>query len=306
MSPTACGHPLPGRGRSRPPACPAAKRRLGDVHAHAPAGPGHQPNLLPRIVISHVVLHQLIPVTASSSEGVRTWPAAANSVNRGVPAGSSHCCRVYWQGTPVRPRPPSLNAWTTAARSRRSSRSRRPRSPPSRQVCDPQRRPPGTGAAAQRGADLAAVSVEYYARVERGDLSGVSRRARRDRPRAQLDESEREHLADLARAAPASRARPSSRRSRSAKPGPHARRDDRRSRHRSTTVALDALGANPAGEALLRRFFADPSPSGQPRSFHFLDPRAHDFWSTERATTRGHVRLQPRDPYDKRYRSVGD
>jgi hypothetical protein len=60
-------------------------------------------------------------------------------------------------------------------------------------------------------ADLAAVSVEYYARVERGDLSGVSESVLDSIARAlQFNEAEREHLADLARAAgPTSRARPS-------------------------------------------------------------------------------------------------
>jgi len=62
-------------------------------------------------------------------------------------------------------------------------------------------------------ADLAAVSVEYYARVERGDLSGVSEGVLDAITRAlQLDEAEREHLADLARAAgPTSRAVPARR-----------------------------------------------------------------------------------------------
>src|SRR3954464_4161622 len=51
-------------------------------------------------------------------------------------------------------------------------------------------------------ADLAGVSVEYYSQLERGNLSGVSEGVLDALARAlQLDEAERIHLADLARAA---------------------------------------------------------------------------------------------------------
>src|SRR4051795_9242603 len=51
-------------------------------------------------------------------------------------------------------------------------------------------------------ADLAGVSVEYYSQLERGNLSGVSEGVLDALTRAlQLDEAERTHLADLARAA---------------------------------------------------------------------------------------------------------
>ena len=51
-------------------------------------------------------------------------------------------------------------------------------------------------------ADLADVSVEYYAQLERGDLSGVSDSVLEALARAlQLDEAEHAHLLDLARAA---------------------------------------------------------------------------------------------------------
>jgi transcriptional regulator with XRE-family HTH domain len=58
-------------------------------------------------------------------------------------------------------------------------------------------------------ADLAGVSVEYYAKLERGDLSGVSDSVLEALARAlQLDEAEHAHLLDLARAAgPAARTR---------------------------------------------------------------------------------------------------
>lgn len=62
---------------------------------------------------------------------------------------------------------------------------------------------------------LAGVSTEYYARLERGNLSGVSESVLDSITRAlQLDEAERTHLFDLARAANtphAHAARPSNR-----------------------------------------------------------------------------------------------
>src|SRR3954462_14193675 len=52
---------------------------------------------------------------------------------------------------------------------------------------------------------LAGVSVDYYTRFERGNLAGASESVLDALGRAlQLDEAEREHLADLARAANAS------------------------------------------------------------------------------------------------------
>jgi transcriptional regulator with XRE-family HTH domain len=49
---------------------------------------------------------------------------------------------------------------------------------------------------------LTAVSVEYYARMERGDLAGVSAEVLDSLARAlQLDEAETDHLHDLSRAA---------------------------------------------------------------------------------------------------------
>jgi len=51
-------------------------------------------------------------------------------------------------------------------------------------------------------AELAAVSIEYYTRLERGNLAGVSESVLEGLARAlQLDDVERAHLFDLARAA---------------------------------------------------------------------------------------------------------
>jgi len=144
-------------------------------------------------------------------------------------------------------------------------------------------------------ADLAAVSVEYYARVERGDLSGVSEGVLDSIARAlQLNEAEREYLADLARAAgPTSRARPSKKAGRQIRPSVARILDGMTDIPAMINNGrLDALGANPLAEALFAPVFADPIRPVNHARFNFLDPRAHDFWiDWERAADgrRGHV-----------------
>ncbi|GAA2986520.1 helix-turn-helix transcriptional regulator [Streptosporangium longisporum] len=158
-------------------------------------------------------------------------------------------------------------------------------------------------------ADLAGVSVEYYAQLERGDLAGVSGSVLDAVARAlRLDEAERAHLADLARTAgPAAR--------------PHRRRPAQQIRPGLTRILdgmtaipamvnngrLDALAANPLGMALFAPVFADPArPAGQIANharFTFLHPRAHAFWPDwDRAADDAVATLRTeagRDPYDK-------
>jgi transcriptional regulator with XRE-family HTH domain len=56
---------------------------------------------------------------------------------------------------------------------------------------------------------LAGVSTEYYARLERGNLRGVSDSVLESLARTlQLDEAERTHLLDLARASAHQRSQP--------------------------------------------------------------------------------------------------
>ncbi|HKT00437.1 MAG TPA: helix-turn-helix transcriptional regulator, partial [Rugosimonospora sp.] len=72
---------------------------------------------------------------------------------------------------------------------------------------------------------LAGVSVDYYTRLERGNLSGVSDSVLEALVRAlQLDEAERTHLFDLARAANTATATARLRR----RPAPHLRPGVRR------------------------------------------------------------------------------
>jgi transcriptional regulator with XRE-family HTH domain len=157
-------------------------------------------------------------------------------------------------------------------------------------------------------ADLAGVSVEYYAQLERGDLSGVSDSVLEALARAlQLDEAEHAHLFDLARAAgPAARTR---RRA----PAQQVRPAIQRLLDLMTAVPaivnnarLDLLASNPLGQSLFAPVYASPrSPAHTPNHarFTFLDPRARDFWADwERAADDSVAQLRTeagRDPYDQ-------
>ena len=153
---------------------------------------------------------------------------------------------------------------------------------------------------------LAGVSVPYYTRLERGDVSGVSASVLEALVRAlQLDEAERAHLFDLARAAQATvaprRPRPARQRVRPAVQqildaitGAAAFvRNDR----------LDILGGNTLGHALYSEMFIGPARPVNTARFVFLDPRARDFYvDWERAATDVVAVLRSaagRDPHDR-------
>ncbi|WP_092804962.1 helix-turn-helix domain-containing protein [Rhodococcus globerulus] len=128
---------------------------------------------------------------------------------------------------------------------------------------------------------LAGVSVEYYARMERGDLAGVSSEVLDSIAKAlQLDDAEIDHLADLARAAgpppPRRRTRPGEQ---TVKPtlqrfldsvtgAPMWVRDQR----------MDFVAANSLGRALYAPLFDDPANQGNSARFTFLDPAAQTFF----------------------------
>ncbi|MFG3430634.1 helix-turn-helix transcriptional regulator [Streptomyces californicus] len=172
----------------------------------------------------------------------------------------------------------------------------------------PRRRVPGL----RRGevAALADVSVEYYAKLERGDLSGVSPAVLEALARAlRLDDAERAHLANLAQAADGSDALTRPRR-RTAGP--------RWTPHRSLQWTLDAITAGPAfvrngrmdvlvANPLFRAFYADlyATPGNQRNlaRFTFLDPASRRFypdWDAFADVTVAIVRTEAgRNPHDK-------
>lgn len=145
-------------------------------------------------------------------------------------------------------------------------------------------------------AQLAGVSVEYYTRLERGNLAGVSGSVLHGLASAlRLDESERVYLFDLARtaAAPVTPRRP--------RQAPELRPSIQRLLDAMTGLPafvrngrLDVIAVNTMGRALYSHAYADhrgPHPLNLAR-FVFLDPRAHLLhpnWS-ESATTSVSIR----------------
>jgi len=130
---------------------------------------------------------------------------------------------------------------------------------------------------------LAGVSIDYYVRLERGRAPGASESVLEGIARAlQLDEAERAHLFDLARA---SAAAPASRAPRRAA-GQQVRPSVRRILDSMTTTAayvrnarLDILAANQLGAALFAPLLSSPAQPANSARFLFLDPAAPEFYT---------------------------
>lgn len=158
-------------------------------------------------------------------------------------------------------------------------------------------------------AALADVSVEYYAKLERGNLAGVSPGVLEAIARAlQLDDAERAHLLHLAQGADGSDvlARPRRRAAR------------QWTAHPSLQWTLDAITAGPACvgngrmdllamNQLARAFYCDLTTAGQRppnlARYAFLDPAAQRFyadWEQIADQTVAILRIQAgRDPHDR-------
>ena len=155
---------------------------------------------------------------------------------------------------------------------------------------------------------LAGVSVDYYNKLERGNLAGVSESVLDALARAlQLTEAERDHLYDLARSAStrgglaSSRHRPSARRVRSGlqlvldsiTEAPADLRNGRR----------DVLASNRLGRALYSEMYADPVRPVNVARFTFLSPRSREFfrdWDQAATDIVASLRTEAgRNPYDK-------
>ncbi len=152
---------------------------------------------------------------------------------------------------------------------------------------------------------LAGVSVDYYTRLERGNMRGVSESVLEALARAlQLDEAERAHLFDLARPAGTTartrrrptkqRVRPSVQHMLDAITGAPALVVNGR---------LDILATNPLGRALYSEMYVDPVRPVNHARFIFLNPRGHDFygdWERAANDTVAILRSEAgRDPYDR-------
>jgi transcriptional regulator with XRE-family HTH domain len=128
---------------------------------------------------------------------------------------------------------------------------------------------------------LAGVSVPYYTRLERGDMNGVSQSVLEALARAlELDEAERAHLFDLARAAQPEIARPRRRRStQRVRPEVQWTLDAITGAAAFVSNArLDILAANELGRALFSELYAAPARPVNNARFVFIDPRAETFY----------------------------
>jgi transcriptional regulator with XRE-family HTH domain len=152
---------------------------------------------------------------------------------------------------------------------------------------------------------LAGVSIDYYVRLERGHLAGASEEVLDALARAlQLDDAERAHLCDLARAAAK---RPARRRGRARGPLPDSVLRVLNSMTDSPAFIrngrLDILAVNNLGRALYSPLFTDGAarPVNIAR-FQFLDPRGRDFfpdWDESVNTTVSLLRTEAgRAPHD--------
>src|SRR4051794_9882008 len=147
------------------------------------------------------------------------------------------------------------------------------------------------------------MSVEYYKRLERGNVTGASELVLEGLARAlQLDDAERAHLFDLARAASpvtAKRSRPVKQQIR-----PVVQRilDQITAPAVVRNARPDYVGANALGRALYAPVFDSHEQPANSARFTFLDPAASDFYPAwERVATElvAHLRSEAgRNPYD--------
>jgi transcriptional regulator with XRE-family HTH domain len=152
---------------------------------------------------------------------------------------------------------------------------------------------------------LAGVSADYYTRLEKGNLTGVSDSVLEAIAGAlQLSEAERLHLFDLARTANTSPARAARRR-----PAPEVRPGIRLILDGMTDTPafvrngrLDILAINPLGRALYSPVFAHPGSPPNLARFNFFDPAAREFYPGFDDSARTTVELlrteAGRDPFN--------
>ena len=150
---------------------------------------------------------------------------------------------------------------------------------------------------------LAGVSLDYYTRLERGNIRGASDSVLDAIARAlQLNDPEREYLFDLAGTAPGSTGH-------SPRPAPQAVRASvqRVLDHMHVPAIVynakqDIVAANLMGRALYAPLF-ETGPTPNIARFIFLDPRAQDFyvdWGLARRTVAAMIRLEAgRDPLNE-------
>jgi len=152
---------------------------------------------------------------------------------------------------------------------------------------------------------LAGVSVEYYTRLERGNAKGVSESVLDSLARAlQLDEAEREHLFDLARAASTVSSRPRRPAKQQVRPIFQRILDSMESvPAHIRNYRFETLAINRMGRALFSPMFDGQDLPVSHARFIFLDPRAEAFygdWEKTGNDVVAAIRSEAgRNPYDK-------
>lgn len=165
-----------------------------------------------------------------------------------------------------------------------------------------------TGLRREEVALLAGVSVDYYARLERGQLAGASEEVLDAVARAlRLNEAEHQHLLDLAHAAGSRRARP-------AKPASRPREAVLSILHGLSglpayvrTRRMDILAANALCRALYGGALDEENLPLNVARYLFLDPHSRGFyldWAAVADDTVGALRMQV--GRDVRDRSLSD
>ncbi|HEY3557604.1 MAG TPA: helix-turn-helix transcriptional regulator [Kribbella sp.] len=151
---------------------------------------------------------------------------------------------------------------------------------------------------------LAGVSVDYYIRMERGNLAGASASVLESLARAlQLDEAERDHLFTLARESDTT---PVRRRAAAGRIRPALQQvldtiTDAPAWIRNSR--LDIPAANALSRALYASMFADPRRPANTARFTFLDPASQEFfvdWDRAADDIAAVLRLEAgKNPHDK-------
>lgn len=160
---------------------------------------------------------------------------------------------------------------------------------------------------------LAGMSTDYYTRLERGNLTGVSEAVLESLARAlQFDEAERAHLFDLAGAASPSRqargqAADTSRRASArttVRQGVQRVLDSLNAPAYVANGRMDILATNRLGRALFTDAYGAETSGFNLARYLFLDPRSRDFyveWDTVARDSVASLRTNAgRNPYDRR------
>lgn len=154
---------------------------------------------------------------------------------------------------------------------------------------------------------LAGMSTDYYTRLERGNLAGVSQSVLEALARAlQLDEAERAHLLDLATTAnapgrPSPARRPA--RPRGVREGVQRILDSLTVPAYARNVRGDVLATNQLARALFADIYGHGDTGFNMARYLFLDPRSRDFyvgWETVARDMVAAMRIEAgRNPHDR-------